>query len=183
MKTGTKWGLALGVGIPGVLILIGVIGLLIKFFMKRCRKKAWDEITSLPKHLDASENSTNRRAGRQLSSEREPLYQPTTNTNVLEVHDGHIAIPIHENDVPSGERHDGCTKQHEHTLVQIQRERLNRIKEEENRLRPMIRISHGEDELQRAIEQAQKEFDESVAANASTKMNVIKTNKPIIPLN
>jgi hypothetical protein len=159
MKTGTKWGIALGAGIPGVLILIGVIGLLIKFFMKRCRKKAWDDIRSLPKHLDSSDNSTNRLIGRQLSSEREPLYQPTTtNNNVLEVHDGHIAIPIDENDLPPGQR----AKQHDHTLVQIQRDRLNRLKEEENRSRPMLRITHEEDDVQRAIEQAQKEFDESV---------------------
>lgn len=162
MKTSTKWGIALGAGIPIVLILIGIIGLLIKFFMKRCRKKAWDEISSLPKYVDASDNS-HRQGGRYLSAEHEPLYQPTTtNTNVLEVHDGHIAIPIDTNDHPPGQRENGETKQHDHTLVQIQRERLNRLKVEENRLKPMIRISNEEDDIQRAIEQAQKEFDESV---------------------
>ncbi|CAF4556229.1 unnamed protein product, partial [Rotaria sp. Silwood2] len=61
MKTSAKWGIGIGVGIPGVLILIGLIGLLIKFFMKRCRSRAWDEINSLPKHVDSSDNSTNRR--------------------------------------------------------------------------------------------------------------------------
>jgi hypothetical protein len=158
MKTGTIVGIAIGAGIPLVLILIGVIGLLIKFFMKRCQKKAWDDISSLPKHLDASES---RRPARRLSSEREPLY-PAAASNTLEVSDGHIAIPIGENDVPPGQRESERAKKHDHTLVQIQRERLNRLKEEENRLRPMIRLSHGEDDLQRAINQAQKEFEESV---------------------
>ncbi|CAF1420170.1 unnamed protein product [Adineta steineri] len=167
MKTGTIWGISLGVGIPGVLILIGIIGLLIKFCMKRCRKKAWDDISSLPKHIESFENSSNRKQPKRQLSEREPLYPSATN-NVLEVPDGHIVIPMDENDLPPGQRPNERTKQHEHTLVQIQRDRLNRLKEEETRLRPMIQIS-GEDDIQRAIDQAQKEFDESVA-NASSKM-------------
>jgi hypothetical protein len=163
MKTGTKWGIAVGVGIPGALILIGIIGLLIKFFMKRCRKTAWDDIRSLPKYADSSQNTTNRRTPKRALSEREPLYPSTTTENEgLEASDGHIAIPIDENDLPHGQRRAEHAKQHDHTLVQIQRDRLNRLKEQENRLRPMIRLSHGEDDIQRAIDQAQKEFEESV---------------------
>jgi hypothetical protein len=161
MKTGTKLGIAIGAGILGILILIGIIGILIKFFMKRCRKKAWVDISSLPKHLDSSENNTNRRQTRRSSSEREPLYPSTPNNN-LEVSEGHIVIPIDENDIPPGQHQSEHAKQHDHTLVQIQRDRLNRLKEEENRLRPMIRLSHGENDIQRAIDQAQKEFEESV---------------------
>jgi hypothetical protein len=137
MKTGAKWGIALGVGIPVVLILIGLIGLIVKFFMKRCRKKAWEDIRTLPRNTDSSENDpTHRILPKRRSSERQPLYQSATN-NAMEI---------------SGS----------HTLVQIQRDRLNRLKEEENRLRPMIRLTFGEDDIQRAIDQAQKEFDQSV---------------------
>lgn len=161
MNTGAKWGIILGAGIPGALILIGILGLLIKFFMKRCRKKAWDDISSLPKHVDSSANPSNRRLLKRLPSEREPL-NPSSNNNSLEVTDGHIAIPIEENDNPRGQRHAERAKQHQHTLVQIQRDRLTRLKEEENRLRPMIRLSNGEGDIQRAIDQAQKEFEESV---------------------
>jgi hypothetical protein len=45
--------------------------------------------------------------------------------------------------------------------VQIQRDRLNRLKEE-NRAKPIVHLNHGENDVQRAIDQAQKEFDESV---------------------
>jgi hypothetical protein len=157
MKTGTIWAIALGAGIPCLLILIGIIGLLIKFFMKRFRKKAWDDISSLPKRIDITENNANR--GRS-SSEREPLYPATPNT--LDVSEGHVAVPIDENDLPPGQHQNEQAKHHEHTLVQIQRDRLNRLKEEENRLRPMIRLSSGENDIQHAIDQAQKEFEESV---------------------
>jgi len=162
MKTGAKWGIGLGVGIPGVLILIGLIGLIIKFFMKRCRKRAWDDIRVLPKDTDSLENGTNRRKFlKRTSPERQPLYQSASN-NAMEVSDSHISIPIDDNDISPAQREIENTKEHEHTLVQIQRDRLNRLKEQENRLRPMIRLSHGEDDIQRAIDQAQKEFDESV---------------------
>jgi len=159
MNTRTKWGIGVGVGIPCVLILIGLIAFVIKFFMKRCRTRAWIDINSLPKQIDSSENSTTRRPIRRLSSEREPLYSSTTN-NVLEVHDGHVAIPIGENDLSPAQLE--RAKQHEQTLVQIQRDRLNRLKEEENRLRPMIHSNHGEDDIQHVIDLAQKEFEESV---------------------
>jgi len=162
MKTSAKWGIGLGVGIPGVLILIGILGLLIKFFMKRCRKKAWDDINTQPKQLDSSENGiTSRKFVKRKSSERQPLYHSATN-NALEVSDAHISIPIGENDLPAGQRQLEKNKEHEHTLVYIQRERLNRLKEEENRLRPMIHLAPGNDDIQRAIDQAQKEFEESV---------------------
>jgi hypothetical protein len=162
MNTGAKWGIGLGAGIPGVLILIGIIGLLIKFFMKRCRAKAWDDINTLPKHLDSSENGTNnRKFVKRKPSERQPLYQSATN-NAMEVSDTHITIPVDENDVPPGQRQQEQAKEHEHTLVQIQRERLNRLKEEENRLRPMVHLNSGQNDIQRAIDQAQKEFEESV---------------------
>ncbi|CAF0751465.1 unnamed protein product [Adineta ricciae] len=169
MNTGTKWGIILGAGIPGVLILIGILGLLIKFFMKRCRTKAWENIRSLPKTVAVSDVGANRRARKHSLSEREPLYPSTPTVNGLDASDGHISIPVNENDIPSDQRSIGHADQQESTLVQIQRDRLNRLKEEENRLRPMIRLSHGEDDIQRAIDQAQKEFEESVA-NASAKM-------------
>jgi len=159
MKTGAKWGIALGVGIPVVLILIGLIGLIIKFFMKRCRKKAWEDIRTLPRNTDSSENDpTHRILPKRRSSERQPLYQSATN-NAMEISGSHISIPMDGNDILS-DQHE--TKELDHTLVQIQRDRLNRLKEEENRLRPMIRLTFGEDDIQRAIDQAQKEFDQSV---------------------
>jgi len=131
--------------------------------MKRCRKKAWDDIRILPKDTESPENGTHhrRKFPKRRSSERQPLYQPATN-NAMEVSGSHITIPIDENDIPPDQRDLEKNKEHEHTLVQIQRDRLNRLKEEENRLRPMIRLSYGEDDIQRAIDQAQKEFEESV---------------------
>ena len=163
MNDKLKWGIIIGGGIVGVLILIGLIGILIKFFMKRCRKKAWNDISSLPKNIDSSDQTTTRHAPKRSLSERELLYPTTTNNNnTLEVSDGHIAIPIDENDYPSHHHHGEHNKQHDHTLVQIQRERLNRLKEEENRLRPMIRLPNDDEDIRRAIEQAQREFEESV---------------------
>ncbi len=161
MKTGTILGIALGVGIPCLLILIGILGLVIKFFMRRCQKRPWDDISSLPKNIEAGENNTNRRPGRRSSSEREALYPRTTN-NVLEVSDGHVAIPVDDNYTPSGQTPFDSGKPPENTLVQIKRDRLNRLKEEETRSRPMLRLSDGEDDIQRAIDQAQKDFEESV---------------------
>ena len=162
MNNSAKWGIGLGAGIPGVLILIGLIGLLIKFFMKRCRAKAWDDISSLPKNSDSVENGTTQRIlPKRKSSDRRPLYQSATN-NALDTSTDHIAIPIDENDLPLGQRQSEGTKQPEHTLVQIQRDRLNRLKDEENRLRPMMQPNHDANDIQRAIDQAQKEFDESV---------------------
>jgi hypothetical protein len=79
----------------------------------------------------------------------------------LEVSDSHISIPIDDKDIPPGQRELGKAKKHEHTLVQIQRDRLNRLKEE-NRSKPILNLNHGEGDVQRAIDQAQKEFDESV---------------------
>lgn len=161
MKTGTKWAIGLGVGIPSVLILIGLIGLIIKFFMKRCRKRAWEDITTLPADLNTSEDETNHRIlPKRQSSERRPLYEPSSD-HILEISDEHIAIPIDENDTPSKQHDCNKTDEHKQTLVQIQRDRLNRLKEEENRLRPMIRLNNGLEDIQRAIDEAQKEFDES----------------------
>jgi hypothetical protein len=162
MKTGAKWGIGLGVGIPGVLILIGLIGLIIKFFIKRCRKKAWVDISTLPKCMDSSENGTNyRKLPKRRSSERQPLYQSATN-HAMEISDGHVSIPIDENDIPPDQREREKIKENDHTLVQIQRDRLNRLKEEENRLRPMLHLSHNENDIQCAIDQIQKEFEQSV---------------------
>ncbi len=162
MNNSAKWGIILGAGIPGVLILIGVLGLLIKFFMKRCRKKAWDDISSLPTKLDVSQNNIGqRRFVKRKSSDRQPLYQSTTN-NALEVSDTHISIPIDENELPPGQRPTGKVKEPEHTVVQIQRERLNRLKADENRLKPAVNQTPVDDDIQRAIDQAQKEFEESV---------------------
>jgi len=162
MKTGTKWGIGLGVGIPGVLILIGLIGLLIKFFMKRCRKKAWYNISSEPKQSGSIVNDTDqRKLPKRTSSDRLPLYQSGTN-NAMNVSASHISIPMDENDVPPGQYKPEKSKEHEHTLVQIQRDRLNRLKEEENRLRPMIRLTNDANDIQHVIDQAQKEFEESV---------------------
>ena len=160
MNSVAKWGIIIGVGILGVLILIGLIGLLIKFFMKRCRRRAWDDINSLPKQVDSSENIISRRQIRGVSSEREPLV-PTT-TDISAVSDGHMVIPIDSNEIPDGRNQYASTANHDHTIVQIQRDRLNHLKEEENRVRPMLRLSTGELDIQRAIDLAQKEFDESV---------------------
>ena len=153
MNKGTIWGIAIGAGIPCVLILIGLIGLLIKFFMKRCQKKAWDDISSEPK--DA--HTTNRRPVRRLSSEREPLHAGDSS----ERHDGHVIVPIDENDSPADQQEIERAIHQEETLVQIQRDRLNRLKEE-NRLHPTTTFAHSENDIQRAIDQAQKEFEESV---------------------
>ena len=162
MKSGAKWGIGLGVGIPAALIFIGLIGLLVKFFMKRCRKKPWQDIRSAPKSGNTTEtNGKEPRKLKHLSSEREPLYIPSTN-NALDGSDAHISIPIDENDLPPTRRQLETDRAQDHTLVQIQRDRLNRIKDEENRLRPMIRLSHGENDIQRVIDQAQKEFDDAV---------------------
>lgn len=154
MKTGAKWGIALGVGIPVVLILIGVLGILIKFFMKRCRKRAWDDISSLPKYTDTLGNDGARQQ-RHSASERQPL-NPAATSSSSEVPQQHTTIPIDDVEIRSGRR------QVEPSLVQVQRDRLNHLKEEENRLRPMIRAGDGEAGVQSAIDQAQKEFDESV---------------------
>ena len=162
MKTGAKWGIGLGVGIPAVLILIGLIAFVIKFFIKRCRKQAWDDIRILPKHMDSPENGTDHRTfPKRKPSDRGTLYQSATN-NALEVSDSHVSIPIAENDIPSDRRDLEKVKEHDRTLVQIQRDRLNTLKEEENRVRPMIRLNHDEDNMQHAIDQVQKEFEESV---------------------
>lgn len=162
MKTGTIVGIAVGAGIPAVLILIGLIAYLIKFCMKRCRSRPWDEITSLPKDSDSTSILRKaRRAKKPTANDREPLYE-SSNNHAGDVSDAHIAIPIDENDLPPSQREVERTRQHENTLVQIQRGRLNRLKEEGNRLRPMVPVREQEDQLQRAIEQAQREFDRSV---------------------
>lgn len=155
MNAAAKWGIILGAGIPGILILIGILGLLIKFFMKRCRRRAWTDITSASKLIESTENSNSYRQTRNLPSEREPLVPPVTTTQISTVSEGHVVVPISDTDLPPGQ-------QREHTRVQIQRERLNRLKEEENRTRPMLRLSTGELDIQNAIDLAQKEFDESV---------------------
>ena len=162
MKTGTIVGIAVGAGIPAVLILIGLIAYLVKFCMKRCRRRPWDEITSLPKDSDsASILQKARRVKKPTANDREPLYE-SNNNHPGDVSDAHIAIPIDENDLPPSQREVERTREHENTLVQIQRGRLNRLKEEGNRLRPMVPGREQEDQLQRAIDQAQREFDRSV---------------------
>ncbi|CAF0834810.1 unnamed protein product [Rotaria sordida] len=162
MNPKVKLGLIISAGLLLVLILIGLIVLLIKFIMKRCRKKAWDDINTLPKQLDSSDNNINqRKLPKRTSSERQLLYQSSTN-NATDISDGHISIPINENDTSHNYGQYESTKEHEHTIVDIQRDRLNHIKEEEKRIRPMIQISDGEDIIQRTIDQVQKEFDESI---------------------
>lgn len=163
MNKGAKWGIGLGVGIPAVLILIGLIGLIIKFFVKRCRKKPWDDITS-PKDVDtleAGESFWNFR--KRKSSERQLLSQSMSSANnITETSDHHIVIPVDEKDIPPGQRTKEISNENEQTLVQIHRDRLNHLKEEENRNRPMIRLAYDENEIQRVIDQVQKEFEESV---------------------
>lgn len=153
MNKGTIWGIAIGAGIPCVLILIGLIGLLIKFFMKRCQKKAWDDISSLPKDIDTNIH----RPVRRLSSEREPLHA----SDSLERPEGHVVVPIDENDLPADQREIERAKHRDETLVQVQRDRLNRLKEE-HRLHPKMTFAHSENDIQHVIDQAQKEFEESV---------------------
>ena len=162
MKTGAVVGIAVGAGIPAILILIGLIGFLIKFFMKRFRRRPWDEITSLPKDSDSVNTASRaRKTKRPTANDRDPLFPPS-DSNSLELPGAHIAIPIDEIDLPPSQREMDRTRQHQHTLVQIQRERLDRLKEEGTRLRPMLISSDEESQLQRAIDQAQKEFDQSV---------------------
>lgn len=161
MKTGAKWAIGLGVGIPGVLILIGLIVLIIKFFMKRCRKRAWEDITTLPRDIDAPGTGISHRIlSKRRTSERQPL-NPSSSNNILEVSDGHITIQIDDHDISPNQPDFEKTNEPEQSLVQIQRDRLNRLKEE-NRLRPMIRLNNGAEDIQRAIDEAQKEFDESL---------------------
>ena len=100
MNSASKWGIALGIGIPTILILIGLIVLITKFITKHCRKKAWDEINVLPTdYLDSSENSTN--------PLRISKYHQLSTTN-----NSHISIPIDNQN------------QHDihHTINQIQKE-------------------------------------------------------------
>ena len=75
---------------------------------------------------------------------------------------GHISIPMDNDEFTSNPNQHATKIKPEQTLVQIQRDRLNRLKEEENRTRPMLHSSTDELDIQRAIEQAQREFDESV---------------------
>ena len=149
MKTGTKWAIGLGVGIPGVLVLIGIICLIVKFFMKRCRKKPWENITTPPKPADqVVEEKVPRRILRRKSSERQPLYPDRMNTT-LEASDSHISIPIEENIPPQ-------------TVVQVQRDRLNQLKDKDTEIRSQMQSAHGENDIQRAIDPVQREFEESV---------------------
>lgn len=162
MKTGAKWAIFLGAGIPSVLILIGLLGLLIKFFMKKCRKKPWHDIRSLPKssaNIDRPQKD-NQKLKRNLS-ERQRLVDAVSN-NASSISDEHVIIPIDENDRITSMTDVDTETNGERSLVQIQRDRLIRLKEEENRLRPMLRLSHGESEIQLAIDQAQKEFEDSI---------------------
>lgn len=163
MNKGAKWGIGLGVGIPAALILIGLIGLIMKFFMKRCRKKPWDDITS-PKDLDTLETGGSYwKFPKRRSSERQLLSQSiSSSNNVTDISDHHIVVPVDEKDIPHGQHTAKISNENEQTLVQIQRDRLNRLKEEENRNRPMIRLAYDENEIQRVIDQVQKEFEESV---------------------
>ncbi|CAF3015714.1 unnamed protein product [Rotaria sp. Silwood2] len=163
MNTTTKLVLIFGLGSLAALILIGIIVLLTKFFLKRCRKKAWNDIHTIPKHTDSFDNNINHRIlNKHTSLDRQPLYQSATN-NAMDIHEGQISIPINENDTASSnQRQYDSTKSHDPTIVQIQRDRLNHIKEQENRTRPMIRTTDGEDVIQHTIDQVQKEFDESL---------------------
>ncbi|CAF1432023.1 unnamed protein product [Rotaria sp. Silwood1] len=166
MNTKIQLGLIISCGLIGVLILIGIIVLLTKFFMRRFRKKAWDEINALPKQSDSLENNINyRKLNKRRSTERQPLYQSATN-NAMNISDGQISIPINENNTSLDLRQYESTKVHEHTIVEIQRDRLNHIKEEEQRIRPMIGTTDGEDIIQRTIDEVQKEFDESLSTAA-----------------
>ena len=161
MNSVTKWGIV-GAGTLGVLILIGIIVLLVKCLMKRCYNKAWEDIKSLPKQLDSSDNRAHRKATKHSLLEREPLCPTTAAANVIVTSNDHVTVPIGETSLPPEEHQHGGYAQHSHTLVQIQRDRLNRLKEEENRLRPMICLNNEEDNIKRVIGQAQVEFEESV---------------------
>ena len=165
MKRSTIWIIAVCAGIPATLILIGLIVLLIKFLLKRCRTKAWHDIRTLPKATAQLEtNGKDQRKFQRLSSERQPLYVSTSPNDQLDSSDLHLTIPVDDKDRSATQRTHLLDEEqrHDQTLVQIQRERLNRIKDEENRLRPMIRLSHGENEIHKIIDQTQREFDEMV---------------------
>lgn len=162
MKTNIQLLIGFAIGIPSLLILIGLLALLIKCLMKYCRRKAWDDINTLPKQLDSSENNQRHHIlPRHKSPDRQPLYQSTTN-NAMEISDGQISIPIDDNNSGTDKNQLEKSKEHPYTIVQIQRDRLNHLKEAENRSRPMMYLSDVEDNIQRTIDQVQKEFDESV---------------------
>ena len=162
MKTVWKWAIGIGVGTAAILVLIGLLSLLIKFLMKRCQKKPWNEIRTMPKLSNNSENmGKDNRTLRRNSLERQPLCLPSTN-NAFDVSDQHLLIPVDDHNTSVSCIEIDTEEHHEHSLIQIQRERLMRLKEEENRLRPIIHLNHGAADLQRVIDQAQKEFDETV---------------------
>lgn len=162
MNLTTRWIVIISAGVPLVLILIGLIVLFTKCLMNRCRKKAWNDIKALPKTLDSSESRVNRRkTPKRVPSERQPLYEPTNN-NSMETSDGQISVPIEENGIPSNKQSFQETKKDEHTIVQIQRDRLNQLKAEQNRIKSMTDIDNSEAYIQQTIVQVQKEFEESV---------------------
>ncbi|CAF0853473.1 unnamed protein product [Didymodactylos carnosus] len=145
-----------GVGIPGIIILIGLLGYLAKFFIKRCRKKAWVEITSMPK-------SSSRKTG----TEREPLQQThggleNSTASPSPQPDGspaHIVIPVDESDFTPAQLQQ--QREQDHTIVEITRSRLNRMKQEDFRTHQMINPSPT-DGIQKAIAETMLEFDASV---------------------
>jgi hypothetical protein len=157
MKTGTIWFIAICAGIFSVLILIGIIALLIKFCVKHCRHRAWQDITSLSQHSDSSRKSrVFQRMTRHSATDRQPLY-PSDGNQSIETSDPHISIPIDENEIAFNQN----AKQPPCSFEHSQRERLSRLRDERNRVRPSRRFSQGQDEIQRVIDQIQQEFDAS----------------------
>lgn len=159
MNTGTLWGLCIGGAVLGLIFLIGITAILIQYCVRRFRKTVWSEITSPPVSGDATEKSrwSWSRSLRRSGTDREPIVNPQ-NDVIIDIPNDHVAIPIEENSI----RRDLLTDERPtKALAQIQRERLDRIKSEARHLRPMIDVNDVEVQLKEAIDQIQKDFDES----------------------
>ena len=162
MNTVTIWILASLGGFVALILIIGLIAITIQFCIKKFRRRVWSDITSppvTPESLEGSRWSWSwPRSLKRSGTDREPIVNPR-NDVTIDIPDHHVSIPVNETDGaidPFGEE----TRPNP-TLVQIQRERLDRMREEGRRIRPMLTIDETEDQVQRAIDQVQKEFDES----------------------
>ncbi|CAF0807893.1 unnamed protein product, partial [Didymodactylos carnosus] len=146
------------IGIPGIFILIGLIGYLIKFFVKRCRKKAWIEITSAPK-LSSKKAGTDREPLQRTNGSLENSMASQTPSEQQDSIPKHIVIPMDRSDLTPAQLQQ--QRDQDHTLGDITRARLNRKKEEELQNRQSINPSPA-DGIQNAIAETMKEFDASV---------------------
>lgn len=163
MNTVALWILgSIGVFI-GLILLIGIIAILIQFCIKRFRKRPWSDITSPPVTSELSENSrwswSWTRSFRRTGTDRERILHPR-NDVIVDIPEPHVTIPVNETDASANS---SLPEQQDPTqsFVQAQRDRLVQLKDERQRSTPMISIIETENQVQSAIDQVQKEFDES----------------------